>query len=259
MRKRKSYHYSLKSYVVKHLRQWHRQLGIATAFALIYLLITGVSINHTSTFKLDQIHITNDFLLSHYQIKPPVDVRYNKQSGLLVTDYLVWKNNHLLIELPSTIKAIMPFEQQIIISTDHQLYLFTQTGEQVDMLDASAGVPEQIDTLCIKQNKLVLITHNGNYETDQNLFEWHKIADVNLSGKCAVFSSSTELSNEQLAQSITNYRSHFLTLDRVIYDLHSGRFFGEIGVYVIDFFAFLIALLSFSGIYIWFRYSRSKR
>lgn len=44
-----------------------------------------------------------------------------------------------------------------------------------------------------------------------------------------------------------------VTWDRVLLDLHTGRFFGEAGIYVMDAAAILLLLLALSGIYNWIK------
>jgi hypothetical protein len=44
-----------------------------------------------------------------------------------------------------------------------------------------------------------------------------------------------------------------LTWDRVLLDLHTGRFFGGFGPYAMDAAAILLLLLVFSGVYNWLK------
>lgn len=47
-----------------------------------------------------------------------------------------------------------------------------------------------------------------------------------------------------------------LSWDRVLLDLHTGRFFGDWGVYLMDAAAIVLLLLTFTGIYNWYRSPR---
>ena len=44
-----------------------------------------------------------------------------------------------------------------------------------------------------------------------------------------------------------------ITLERVVIDIHSGRFFGLSGVVITDLAAIAILFLAFSGVYTWFK------
>jgi len=63
----------------------------------------------------------------------------------------------------------------------------------------------------------------------------------------------------QISSSITqtikeHFRSSILPLERVLLDLHSGRFFGYIGVIIIDINGVFLILLSLSGCAIWLKH-----
>jgi uncharacterized iron-regulated membrane protein len=45
-------------------------------------------------------------------------------------------------------------------------------------------------------------------------------------------------------------------VERVILDLHSGRFFGKLGPWLFDIAALLLILLSLSGAWIWLKRRR---
>ena len=47
-----------------------------------------------------------------------------------------------------------------------------------------------------------------------------------------------------------------LTLDRVILDIHTGRFFGDVGRIAVDLAALALLLLSFTGVCLWLSASK---
>jgi uncharacterized iron-regulated membrane protein len=53
-----------------------------------------------------------------------------------------------------------------------------------------------------------------------------------------------------------HYRSEVLPLERLLLDLHSGRFFGSAGPWIMDAAAVLLVLLALSGTWIWLRRKR---
>ena len=50
-----------------------------------------------------------------------------------------------------------------------------------------------------------------------------------------------------------DYAQEILTVDKIILDLHTGRFFGAFGSLVMDGAAIALLLLSVTGIYMWYR------
>ena len=101
--------------IIRHLRKWHRKLGILAAFFLIFLSITGIALNHTNYFSLAHQPITNAYLLSHYGIHPPSNVRFFNQKQFSVTEQLVWLNEKLLLESQTPIVGIGQYQQFYLI------------------------------------------------------------------------------------------------------------------------------------------------
>ena len=89
---------TLQGRLIRHLREWHRKLGIAAAFFLIFLSITGIALNHTDSFKLAHYNVKNTWLLDHYGIKAPSQLRFYGDK-LAVTDDFIWFENNLLVEV----------------------------------------------------------------------------------------------------------------------------------------------------------------
>lgn len=50
-----------------------------------------------------------------------------------------------------------------------------------------------------------------------------------------------------------DYSKEVLTIDQVILDIHTGRFFGSLGTYVMDAAAIAFLILAGTGIYMWCR------
>ena len=59
------------------------------------------------------------------------------------------------------------------------------------------------------------------------------------------------LDEDEYEQLLVAYRGNGLKLERVILDLHSGRIFGDYGVYLMDAAAIALLWLSFSGLWVW--------
>ncbi len=246
---------TLHARLIRHLREWHRKLGIIAAFFLIFLSLSGIALNHTDWLKLGHQNVTNSWLLDHYGIKAPDKLQFFHQNAFIVTDSLVWLNDQLLLETSESIIAAGQFQQFIlVISADH-LFLYNLQGELVDQLGAISGLPEHISAVNIGPDNLIINTDSGYYQTDSGFLDWQAVsttAEPNW-----ITQSSPSIEDKQLA--ISHYKSQFLTWERIILDTHSGRFFGLLGVLFMDAVGLLLILLSVSGIYIWIRYARSKR
>lgn len=255
---------SLHNRLIRHLREWHRKLGIIAAFFIIFLSITGVALNHTTTLSLAHKPISNIWLLDHYGIAPPNDIRFYQQSSLRVTDNLVWLEGKLLLESAADIVSGGVMSAKVssdtlvdvfVIASQTHLYIYNNQGEMLDQLGVEAGIPEGIEALNIDNDKVIVKTSSGYYQSDSDFFYWQAISPLIE----PVWIRAQSISLQQEQQASLAYRSQFLTLERIILDAHSGRILGLLGVLFMDAVAILLILLSLSGVYIWIRYARSKR
>ncbi len=246
---------SIRKRLMRYLREWHRRLGIFAAFFLIFLSITGIALNHTRLFSLSHQQISSPLLLSHYGIKPAGDVRFYQQKKWLVTDQLVWLEDKLVFESDETVVSLARFQSYILLATRSQLIIFTETGEIVEKLDSSSDLPVPISALSITDDNIVLNTADGYYQSDSDLMDWQTVQTLIKPSWIA----NEPVTQAELAVAQRKFQSQFLNWERVILDAHSGRLFGDVGVWFMDMVAIFLILLSISGIYIWLRYSKNKR
>jgi hypothetical protein len=246
---------SIRTRLIRYLREWHRRLGIFAAFFLIFLSLTGIALNHTTLFSLSHQSISTPWLLSHYGIKPAVDVRFYQQKNWLVTDQLVWLKDKLVFESDETVVSLAKFQSYTLLATRSQLILLTENGEIVDKLDSSTGLPVAISALSVTDNHIVLKAADGYYQSDSDFIDWKKVQTLIKPSWIA----NEPVTQAELAVAQRQFQSQFLNWERVILDAHSGRLFGDVGVLFMDMVAFFLILLSISGIYIWLRYTKSKR
>ena len=247
----KTWHISL----IQHLRAWHRKLGIVAAFFLIFLSLSGIALNHTELLSLGHQKVNSTWLQDHYGIKAPNKINFYHNNQLIVTNKLVWLKDRLLIEVSEPVISAGEFQQFIVVATEQQLFLFSPQGELVDKLGSTSGLPSNIGAMNISSSTIILNTDSGYYQSDRELFDWQPISTI---AKPKWISQSQSTAKEKLS-AISQYKSHFLTWERIIVDTHSGRFFGLLGVLVMDVVAILLILLSVSGLYIWLRYAKGKR
>ncbi|MEW6989883.1 PepSY-associated TM helix domain-containing protein [Colwelliaceae bacterium 6441] len=245
---------SLHTKIIRHLRKWHRQLGIFTAIFLIFISISGIALNHTNALSLAHTSISQPWLLAHYGIKPPEVTRFY-QHDFYHTDHYVWFNNELLVETDYPVIALTTYQKYLVVVTQRALFIFTEQGEMVDKLTASLGLPNNIRHIAKQGSHLVLQANDGYFQSSGELFDWQSVQFI-ISPE---FVTPIDVENDVIKEAQTRYQAQFLSWERVILDAHSGRIFGDWGVLFMDLIAIMLILLSISGLYIWLRYQRKKR
>ncbi len=250
LKKKKSFYQRL----IRHLREWHRKLGIITAVFIIFLAATGIMINHANDFSLDTLSVKTPWLLNYYGIKAPNEVRFYANKKIIITDNFVWLGNKLLIESSKPVVSAAKFEQFYLIVSRDQISLYTQQGELVDQLDSASGVPSNITEIAIDNQHLLVKTTSNIIQTDSNFLSWQTVKNNNIHWLTADNANQVEKQSAML-----QFKSQFLSWEQVLLDAHSGRIFSKAGVFLSDIIAVLLILLSLSGIYIWLRYANNKR
>ncbi len=250
---------SLHNRIIRHLREWHRKLGIIAAFFLIFLSLSGIALNHTDRLSLAHYPIKNSLLLDHYGISSPSDIRFYVNNNLVVTNNVVWLDEQFLFESATKVIAIVPVTfsgQQVfaVVSID-QLYIYDESGELIDQLGEESGFPLGVTAAGLLNGKLVIKSASTILQYNSEAFLWQ---EINSPIKTPWITHNSA-SKQAISAAKLSYRAQYLTLERIVLDAHSGRLFGLFGVLFMDAVALLLILLSVSGIYIWLRYARAKR
>jgi len=242
-------------------RKWHRKLGVFAAFFIIFLSVTGLALNHTDGLSLAHQPIKNTWLLDHYGITAPKNIRFYQQQTIQVVNNSIWLKGHFLFESDSEIisvgQLLLKYDQQkvFVVATRQSILLYNGNGELVDMLGTESGVPEKIRAMSINAGQVIIDSENGYYQTDSNFFDWQLIQPI----ATPQWLQPEEASDDKIKQTELAYRAQYLTLERIILDSHSGRILGEFGVFFMDFIALLLILLSISGLFLWVKHNKHTR
>ena len=235
------------------LYKLHRYLGLAVSVILILLAITGIALNHTDDWQLNSRYIKSPTLLNWYGLNRPSDIRSYKvgphwisqldQQSYFNTQALT-TNNQLLVGAIST-------EPFIVLAFEKQLLLISDSGSIIEKIPLetpvhSIGVTGQ-DTVFIRLDTQIKASHDG-------LLSWQTVSDPSV-----LWSQETTLTEPLSDQLQQTHRQHIIPYERFLLDLHSGRLFGPVGIFIVDLSGILLILLSVSGCWIWIRHRLKSR
>ncbi|WP_445780447.1 PepSY-associated TM helix domain-containing protein [Shewanella sp.] len=240
---------SLRIQFLRILRPWHRRLGLASALFILVLTLTGVAINNSDDFGLDKTGVTQAWLLDYYGIAAPKHVAQFgvSPSALYITDNLLWQNQQMMLEAADTLISAARTSNMIIAIDPQQLYLFDKQGQLQETQNSSTGLPSDLLGLAVVDDRVWLNTKNGVYQADEQLIDWqHATLPVG-------FHSWVSASRETDGAIINLARSANLSWQRVMLDLHSGRLFGHLTIWLWDLFALALLMVSLSGFWIWLK------
>ena len=246
MTRNKRRHYRIK---MRSMYQWHRYVGISIALFIILLSTTGILLNHTEFYKLDEHYVKSEWLLDWYGIEAPAQIRSYRVENYWLAQ---WQNRLFLDKkdlgnIDGDLKGVVMHKDVLFIALQGGVMLFTLQGELIEKLGHTNGLPEVINAIGINSyQQPVLKTPNGFYQADDQLVNYQPV-----SGNKVSWSEHMALPENVYEDMLSLYRGKGLTMERVILDLHSGRLFSGVGVYLMDIVALLMIFLAVSGGWIW--------
>lgn len=248
---RRKHRFKLKSFYV-----WHRYMGVAAAAFMLLVAVTGVPLNHTDSFRLDSRFVTSDAILDWYGIQAP-DSLFSYATGqqpvTLMGDQLYLGKQKLAGSFHHLAGAIA-VDSLLMIAVDHRILLLTREGELIETLGQQDGIPADIKRTGVDpQGMPVVESGEETYSSKNDFLSWQHWTGNRQSIQWAKPVGTDAILKNSLQQ---QYRGEVLPLERLLLDLHSGRFFGQAGPWLMDAAAVLLSLLSLTGLWMWFKRRR---
>lgn len=231
---------------------WHRRVGLLALALVIILAITGIMLNHTERFKLDETYVDNSSLLGWYGIEPedkPISFRITRDHDshtISAWQHQLFFDDTAVTTLQQSMHGAIAAEQFIVIALDNEIILLSYEGEFIERVSTSISF-SNIQRLGIKYKRPVIETSEPlYYMADEHILDWDVIINEDIE-----WAHQYDLTEDEYEQLLIAYRGSGLKLERVILDLHSGRIFGQYGIYLMDAAAIALLWLSFSGLWVW--------
>lgn len=229
------------------LRRWHIRIGIAAALFLVVLSVTGILINHSQHLSSDQKTLPKWLAhLSYGLSEIPVqtitvgELQAQAHSGLL---YLISEGANKTYSCNGSVQGTSVIGQELWIACDQQINLFLQSDDfpHIEQLDTYSGLPTPISRLGIC-NQLACVESGQQiyqYSSEQN--RWGLTPNEEID---PVWTDTPAREPKIIVPLELNW-------DRWLLDLHAGRLFGTLGIWLVDLSGVAIILLVFSGIARW--------
>lgn len=237
--------------------RWHRRLGIISACFVLLLSGTGLVLNHSDQWQLPQRWVNSPLILAFYGQKPESVIAFKIQtddeaSWVLGQGRSVFWGERPLLVCNRHLVGALRFGEYRVIACDDRIAVLDERGGLLDILDASYGLPEPIQRLGICGTNICLRSDSVNYRVDIEQLEF----DVSADDLDAVVQGEAPESLLQKLEGQNNVSG--IHWERVVLDLHAGRFLGAAGIWIMDFMAISFFLLAISGIYLWLQQRRKK-
>ncbi|RLA48040.1 MAG: hypothetical protein DRR04_03710 [Gammaproteobacteria bacterium] len=239
----------------RSIRVWHRYLGGSAALCVLILAITGIPLNHTEPLELDSRYIQSNWILDRYGIQAPQappSYRAGDHRVTLMGDNL-YLGRRKIEGIYRQLGGAVLFRELLVIAVGDNLLLLTPQGEVIERLGGAGGVPGGIKRIGIEsaEGRLVVDSSAGRYHSDANFLHWRRRADK--AGSAIEWAVPTPLEATLKVALDNQFRGAILPVERVLLDLHSGRFFGSAGPWIMDAAAVALLMLAISGSWTWFK------
>lgn len=231
-------------------------MGITAAAFMVLVAVTGILLNHTEYFQFDSQRVKSDGVLDWYGIQAPDELH----SFLASNRYITLIGEHLYIgeiKLPGEYKNLIGAIDSngiLSIAVDNHLLLMTPAGEMIEQLEEKDGIPAGMKRIGVDHSgQFVIETAIDRYTSKDDFLSWQ-----HWSGEADRIHWATAVTTDKnLTRMLQyHYRGGVLPVERVLLDLHSGRFFGPLGPWLIDAAAILLVLLSLTGTWMWIKRRR---
>ncbi len=229
------------------LFKFHRYTGLGVAIFILMLAITGILLNHTEDLELDNRYVKSKPILNWYGIKPAeIQAAFKTdQYWVIQIDGQIFLEQQPVLKKNQTLLGAVATDSFYLLGFPDSLVLLSHEGEIIEQIQKpiSKIAISGNQTILIKSEKQILLSDDG-------LLSWQQAQPPNINW------SKPEKLPEQIKRKVKNLSlNKIIPYERLILDIHSGRFFGSYGILVVDIAGILFILLALSGCWIWLRHT----
>lgn len=226
------------------LRRWHRRIGLAAALLVLLVAITGVLINHSDSLRLGERRLHAPWLQRLYGLRPPTLVAAHR----LHERWLIQWDRQIFVD--GRASAARDVEQMLgafatgeawVVADRTQLWLLTPDGKLIDRVafptdfvavDAGAS-----------SGAVVLRSADGRIiQTDPALTGFGPARPDGVR-----WAENRPPPADVVAAHAGQVPGAGLSVERLLLDVHSGRWMGRAGTLLIDLSAVAMLFLAVSG------------
>lgn len=239
---------SRRARLVGPLWRWHRRIGLLAALLLLLLSVSGFVLNHGDDLNLDKRMVESRFLRGLYGDAGSAWPAYRLDSRwlTLADNGVLFLDEHAIGECTGALAGALQLRELLVIACSEELLLLSGNGELIDKLDSATGLLLPLGGLA--RNAGHILVHAAG--------QW-RVFDPDTMSLAAPLPEHSMIERGKAAElplalrERLDRRSAWLSWERLMLDLHSGRLFGRIGVLVVDIAGLLFCLLALSGVTMW--------
>jgi hypothetical protein len=223
----------------------------------VLLAVTGILLNHSSQLGLDHRFVDWPWLSEaygdHSQDLPAFQLGAQWLSR--ATNGRIYLDAQAVAPCEGKLVGAVAAGELLYAGCAGELLLITGDGALVESVSASTGLPTPLQAIGLIGTQLVLQSGGTWWLADLDLMEFASRAPA---GGAVI----SQLVPDRLPENIRVQipaPDQWLSWERLLLDLHSGRILGRPGVLWIDIVGALLATLATSGVAMWYLHRRRKQ
>ncbi len=233
------------------LHHWHKYLGLFAGVFTLWITLSGVLLNHSPEFGLDQKQLPNSWALTRLNTQAPSVIGYKTggQQWVIQLNDRLYLNSQQIATNSGLLIGAISLPQMLVVATAESLWLFDHTGQLIEHMGWRLMLPSLPKKIAIAtEGQLIVYADNKWYSSDDALFNWQPVTARNFH-----LVQPTQLPEKMTQQLTEGYSGKSMSYEQLLLGLHTGRIFGKYGVYLIDLIAIILATLAISGFTVWLR------
>ena len=242
-----------RSRLVGVLWRWHRRVGLLAAVFALVLASTGIVLNHSPELGLDRRFV--DW--------PWLSRTYGDSSGEMPAVQLGARwlsraaNGRVYLDTlevaPCNGRQVGAAQagELLYVACAEELLVITADGQLLESLSAGSGLPMPLTGIGLIDGGVVLQADGTWWLADMDRMDF--------GGRAPGGAQISQLAAGRLPAAIRDgipAPEQWLSWERLLLDVHSGRVFGHLGVLWMDVVGLLLATLALSGIAMWWLHRR---
>jgi len=239
------------------IRRGHRWLGLAGILFVLLLSATGIALNHSNDWRLDQHYLDWDWAIRALGIQVPEPEASFAASGHRATQLgnRVYYDQREVPYLMETLTGLLVLGPLAVVAARDAAVVLTVDGDVVQHIDLTAELPSAVERIGSVDGRAVLDSGGKMFIGDADVTGFASWSDGGAAG--VTWSTSSEPSADEVAALQARYRGRVLTIERLMLEIHSGRIVSAAGPLLLDIVAVALILLGLSGLIVWWQ--RRKR
>ena len=221
-------------------RRLHRTIGIGVAFPLLLLIVTGLPLQFTEQLALDRASITWGWVHAGYGVKAPDTVTRSADVVMIEDEMLVGVRP---VTVQGTLVGAVNLPEMTLVATDNTLLL---VPHDPDMPIERQSLAYPAERFAIHQDSLIIASDGMLYASEDFGLSWRQTLTTP-----AVWANVTRTATTP--EWARHFASRKVSWERWLVDLHSGRFFGPVGEWIMSLASAAVIVLSITGLIVWLR------